>query len=104
MHHINERFRISINIKVNHSLKSYQLIDNELIDDKYLGCVAFTLVREKELKIKINSKPPMLFQKRVRAPSCALVFKAGATHFLTVCSGPAGWTGRNLTRTILFRA
>ena len=51
-------FKISINIKVNHSLKSYQLIDKEINWwEKCFGVRFVTLVLRERIKIKINSKP-----------------------------------------------
>ena len=52
MHHINERFRISINIKANHSFK---VLPEKNFDKKnVLGCVSRKSDREIN---KINSKP-----------------------------------------------
>ena len=105
--YINGNLKISINIKVNHySLKrSYRRksTNNEDNFDKrkcfgvremFWGAFHASRI-EKELKI--NSKPR--FENELELPLARLCSKL--THNLSLLTG---WTGRNLTRTIFFRA
>ena len=105
MHHINERSRISINIKVNHySLKrSYQTITqsilNQLIEQKLWqeNCFGVRFVTLVLRERKINSKPR--FENELELPLARSCLRL--THNFSLLTG---WTGRNSTRTIFFRA